>query len=163
MKLDFRTLYTQPEGRLDRTSFWLAGLILAAIYYIVRYIAGLVISVLLAIGPQQFAQITAFIFNIAMALAFLYPAYCLFVKRGYDREHPAIIVQALALFVAVIYVAPKLIIFFSTPEAAKTTLQSLSGGFWVIYLLLAVSASYMLYEYGLRSGTKGKNRFGEAP
>jgi uncharacterized membrane protein YhaH (DUF805 family) len=163
MKLDFRYLYTERNGRVDRASFWLAGLILVAIYAIVKNIAGLLTVAFVSLLPQQAVQAVAFVFAVFVPLAFIYPAYCLLVKRGHDREHPALIVQALTGFVAIIYLVPKLIFFFNSQEGAKATLQSLSSGFWVIYLLLAVAASYVLYEYGLRSGSKGKNRFGETP
>lgn len=163
MKLDFRSLYLQSEGRVGRTQFWIAAIILASLYVIVKYITGLFTVSLVSFGSAQLVQITSFVFNTFVPIAFLYPVYCLFVKRGHDRGHSPLIMQILTVFIAFVYLAPKAIILLATQESAKSILETMGKGFWVIYMVLAVAAVYALVEYGLRSGTKSANQFGVDP
>lgn len=155
MKLDFHSLYLEREGRVDRTTFWLAGLILIGIYTAVTTIVGLLSAVLIGFVQQQGVQIAAYVLSVLVSLVFIYLSYCLLVKRGNDQGHSVLISQGFVGLVAVIYLAPKLIILLSnTPDAAKVTLQSYNGVFLFGNLLMAAVAAYVLYEFGLREGKK---------
>jgi uncharacterized membrane protein YhaH (DUF805 family) len=155
MKLDFRSLYLDRTGRVDRATFWLAGLILIAIYTVVTTIVGLLSTALIGLAQQQSVQIAAYILSVLVFLIFIYLSYCLLVKRGNDQGQPSLISQGFVGLVAVIYLAPKLIILLSsTPDVAKATLQSYNGVFLLGNLLLAAIAAYVLYEFGLREGKK---------
>ncbi|MES2905872.1 MAG: DUF805 domain-containing protein, partial [Pseudomonadota bacterium] len=82
MKLDFRQLYLDRTGRLDRGTFWIAALILVAIFSIVQYISGFLNVSIISLLPSRSGQMTAYIINMLVPLFFVYPAYCLLLKRS---------------------------------------------------------------------------------
>lgn len=72
--MDWQNLFLTYEGRINRQPFWLGNLALTAINVVGSLIGG-------AIGGAV-GNLIAIIF----ALAILYPAICIAIKRCHDRD-----------------------------------------------------------------------------
>ncbi len=76
--VDWVHLLFSFEGRIGRQQFWIAGVAVAAMELICHFIA------------YQFAdgeRLSAII-----SLAFTYPEFAVFAKRGYDRNIPPLLI-----------------------------------------------------------------------
>ncbi|MES2905873.1 MAG: hypothetical protein V4691_02405, partial [Pseudomonadota bacterium] len=73
------------------------------------------------------------------------------------------IVQAIVTIIVAMYLFPKIVFLTSSPETVMAILQPIGRMFWLIYLVMAAMGAYMLADLGLKSGTKGSNRYGPEP
>ncbi|CAN5492541.1 hypothetical protein BH10PSE4_BH10PSE4_49230 [soil metagenome] len=125
------------DGRMRRSEYWLVSIALGVVKAPLIFLGNL-------FGPDG-----ALVVRIILELLFLWPALALVVKRGHDRNRPAIFsigLQALLLGAAVA--------FGAAPDGAVK---------YAALMLLLVLAVYTFIEYGCLDGTKGPNRYGRSP
>lgn len=140
MQIDWKYALTSFEGRLNRQPYWIANIALLAVSMLVQF-------VLLSI-----ANMAA---SILVSLVFIYPAYALLVKRGYDRDRPALIAQ---IFFGIVVLANLMQLFgLSGPP------ENPSAPFMMLGVVILVSVIYILVDYGCLRGTVGPNRYGPDP
>lgn len=152
--MDFRTLFTATDGRICRSTWWLAILLLQVCDLLLVYVpTGFVIKDNLGQVNNAFAGIRGYLGAIA-CVALYSLAYPVLAKRFQDRNKSGrlallgiipIAVNELGLYVDVLGPAPK-----SVPEKL-----------FVMYC--AAARLWFVVELGLLKGTPGPNRFGEDP
>lgn len=140
MGIDFAYAYTSLEGRLNRQPYWIANLLLVAVSLVLQFLLGSLL------GPTV---------SILISFVFLYPAYALLVKRGYDRGRPAIIAQAFLGFVVVVNLVQ--LFGLGGPALQPNALMML------LSIALLIGAIYVLVDYGCLRGTVGPNAYGPDP
>lgn len=158
--MDYRYLYLRTDGRISRKTFWIGGIVLSLVLFLVM----LVVAVPLIFFGQDLmrdfrvaSQVVLWI-NLAAAATYAYPAYCLAVKRRHDRNSSGWDVVGYfgatgAMLVAFVF------------AGANGTLGTL--GFspivsWLGYGLQAY-AIYLLIVLGFLKGTSGANDYGPDP
>ena len=131
--MDWKNLYLNFEGRINRQPFWLGLLALIIVQWIVMFIVATLLGVSLMptvdpnIAPDVAASmaIKAMIPIWIVSLLFLYPALAVYTKRWHDRDK--------------------------------------SGWWTLIILVPLIGAIWVLVECGFLRGTDGPNRFGNDP
>ncbi|WP_426032495.1 DUF805 domain-containing protein [Caulobacter sp. DWP3-1-3b2] len=125
------------DGRMRRSEYWLVSIGLTVVKVPLTLLGHF-------LGPDGAA-----IVRVLLELLFLWPALALMVKRGHDRNRPAIFVIGLQ---AVLFVVA--IVFYAVPD----------GGLkYAATAVLAVIALYAFIEFGCLDGTQGPNRYGRSP
>ena len=125
------------EGRMRRSEYWLVIIGLAVVKAPLTMLGGLT-------GSQG-----ALMVRLLLELLFLWPGLALMVKRGHDRNRPAIFsigLQAVLFVVAVV--------FGVMPDG---------GVKYAAMAVLAVLAIYTFIEFACLDGTQGPNRYGRSP
>lgn len=157
--MDFKYLYLRTEGRISRKTFWLGSIVLSLVVFLI----GFAVFVPLIFLGQHFmsdfrvASQVLMVFNLVLAAAYAYPAYCLAVKRRHDRNSRGwdllgYMAASGAMLVAFVIVT------------ANGTMGSLrfSPVSWLGYGLQAYGI-YMFVVLGLLKGTDGTNDYGPDP
>jgi uncharacterized membrane protein YhaH (DUF805 family) len=140
MDWDWGHLLTGFNGRINRARYWGGAIAFGVGAVILQFLL---------------MWIVGFRITMIIALLFLYPAYALLVKRGNDRDRPAVIAQA---FIGV--AALSNIIQAVVGPSVMVDPPLLVSAF---NLLLGVFALYILVDYGCLRGTVGPNRYGPDP
>ncbi len=139
--MNWSYLFLSFDGRISRQPFWTAFLVVSAAEFACH----------LLVSPLENSQRLSPI----ISLAFAYPEFAVFVKRGHDRNiSPRIIAAFFALSVLGDFVT--VIGLSGTLEQPSPLITSLS-------ILFALFAIVLLVELGLRRGTRGPNRYGLDP
>jgi uncharacterized membrane protein YhaH (DUF805 family) len=138
--LDWTYLFTSFDGRISRRPFWIAFLTL-----MVAEIA--VLTVAYWIEGDRLGAI--------VDLAFNYPAFALFTKRGHDRDMPTWLV---AIFFAMAVLMNFLAVLGWSGRMAEPTPAML-----IILVPWVLFSIALLIELGFRRGTQGPNRYGPDP
>jgi len=148
--VDFKFLYTDFDGRLNRQPFWIGVLVLAVCSLVASFI-------LLLIFPAWLAQLV-------INLAVIIPALALMVKRLHDHGDSA-------MPLAAVFILPSLI----ASLLRLTGLTYTSGTFgdiayvapnffgWLINLIVLAIALYALYYLGIKQGQREANAYGPDP
>ena len=125
------------EGRMRRSEYWLVSIGLG------------VVKVPLTMLGNLAGSESALIVRVLLELMFLWPGLALMVKRGHDRNRPAIFSIGLqpVLFVVAF-------VFAAFPDG---------GVKYAALAVLAVLMVYTLVEFGCLDGTQGPNRYGRSP
>ena len=124
------------DGRMRRSEYWLISIALGVVKAPLTFLGNL-------LGPEG-----ALLVRVLLELLFLWPGLALMVKRGHDRNRPAIFsigVQAVLFAVAIAFGA---------------TSGDVKNGALAV---LAVLVLYAFIEYGCLDGTRGPNRYGRSP
>ena len=128
------------DGRIGRAGFWIgtAALLIAAVLF----------SVALTSGLRDLTDNAwpMWVLPVVFQLLIAWPTFALTVKRGHDRNRPAVFTLLLNIAGQFIPLA----LFYSGQR---------EGAFWV----WAVIGFYVLVDYGLLPGTPGPNRYGNPP
>ncbi len=131
--MDWKNLYMNYEGRINRQPFWLGLLALIIVQWIVIFIVSMLLGVSMMgnIDPNMAPDVAASMAMKAMipiwivSLLFLYPVLAVYTKRWHDRDK--------------------------------------SGWWSLIILVPIIGAIWFLVECGFLRGTEGPNRFGNDP
>ena len=138
--MNWSYLLTSFDGRIGRQTFWLAFLPVF-LAEVAAY------SLAYRIDGERLAAIAE--------LAFTYPEFAIFAKRGHDRGIPTMLIGAFfALGVALDFLI--VIGWSGTPEEPSALLSALT-------LPWLVAALALMIELGLRRGVAGPNQYGPDP
>jgi uncharacterized membrane protein YhaH (DUF805 family) len=140
MDWDWKYLLTDFDGRINRAKYWGATIAMTIVALIVQFILVKIVGV----------RITSII-----ALAFLYPAYALLIKRSNDRDRPQWIAQAFLGLAALSNIMTAII----GPPALGESSAVLS----TLAMVLGLAAIYVLVDFGCLRGTVGPNQHGSDP
>lgn len=157
--MDFKYLYLRTEGRISRKTFWMGSIVLS----LVSFVVGLVVVVpLLFFGQGPISDlVTSQVirwFNLAMAAAYAYPAYCLAVKRRHDRNSRGWDLLGYLGANAAWLLALAIVAANGTMSGVQFSPATL----WLGYGLQAYGI-YMLVVMGFLKGTNGTNSYGPDP
>ena len=154
MKL-FR-FFADFEGRIPRSTYWLASV---AVFVIDVIVAAIAAATAEALAGETAGYVTMHI----VTIAFFYPQFVIALKRAHDLDMSSQIIYAwyvaLAVNYGVIRFALWLWIRFSQ------SVFSLVGLAFVYAFIFAVGIAslVLLIELGFRRGTRGPNRYGPDP
>lgn len=128
------------DGRIGRAGFW-AGIVALTV-------AAVLFAVALTAGLRDLTDDAwpIWVLPVCFQLLIAWPLFALTVKRGHDRNRPAIFTLLLNIAGEVI---PRVLMIVGQEQ----------GAFW----LWAVIGLYVLIDYGLLPGTPGPNRYGNPP
>jgi uncharacterized membrane protein YhaH (DUF805 family) len=148
--VDFKSLYTDFDGRISRQPFWIGVLVLAVCSIVASFI-------LLLIFPAWLAQL---IVNLAVII----PALALMVKRLHDHGDDA-------MPLAAVFILPSLIASFlrltgltySSVTLGDVTYVAPNFFGWLINLIVLAVAIYALYYLGIKEGQREANAYGPDP
>lgn len=139
--LDWRYLLLSFDGRIGRRAFWAAFLAVAAFELACH---------LVVYRFEDGERMSAIV-----SLAFAYPEFAVFAKRGHDRNiSPYVIGAFFLLSVAMDFLVVTGLGGSMRDPSPVLTLLSLP---WIGFALA------LLIELGLRRGTVGPNRYGPDP
>ena len=129
------------DGRISRQPFWLAflavaGLELACHLFVYSFESGDRLSAIIS-------------------LAFAYPEFAVFAKRGHDRNISLRVIGAFFL----LSVTMDFIVVLGL-GGGRDRLSALMFTFAVLWIMFAVA---LLIELGIRRGTPGPNQYGPDP
>lgn len=137
---DFAALFFSFEGRISRTPYWLASVILIATSFVISGLGGW-------LGNERLADV--------LSLALLYPDTAVNFKRAHDREMPyTMLLINLALSMALIALS----IFGLANEGEQH-----APLFWAVAFPSIAVGLYLMVELGFRKGVSGPNQFGPDP
>ena len=139
MNWDWSYLYTNFNGRITRSEYWGATLLLIIPILIVQYIAFKIA------GPVAATIVS---------LIFYYPGYAVAVKRTNDRNRPAWIIQ---LFFAILIIFNLLVAIAGSPVPPSIGWQNMGS------LIVFIFSLYLFVEVGCLRGTVGDNQYGPDP
>jgi uncharacterized membrane protein YhaH (DUF805 family) len=138
--MHWRHLFFGLDGRISRTRFWIATVILL-VAELVSFSAGY------GRGDERLSSI--------LELLLLYPETAVLLKRAHDREMPEKVVLAYVVL-AILFTALTIFGIGGTAERPSTL-------YWLIGLPCFALAMYLLVDLGFRRGVSGPNRFGPDP
>lgn len=128
------------EGRIGRQTFWISFTAVVIIEIMAHLLA-------FRIEGERLSSI--------VNLAFAYPEFAIFAKRGHDRNMP---IWAPGAFFAIGVLMDFLVIFGLIRENEEPGALTL-----VILVLWSVFMFALLLDLGFRKGTRGPNRYGPDP
>jgi uncharacterized membrane protein YhaH (DUF805 family) len=138
--MDWPYLFTSFDGRLPRRPFWIAFAVLFGVEIIAHSIA----------VQMQGERLSAIV-----DLAFTYPEFALFAKRGQDRNLSPLLIGV--FFAISVFIDFLIIIGLGGDSNQPSTLLLVVMVPWTIFALA------LLVELGFRRGTPGANRYGPDP
>lgn len=138
--MDWRHLFFGFDGRISRTTYWIA-------------MAALLVAelILYSFGYGRGDARLGTVFELAL----LYPETAVLLKRAHDREMSEKVVIA---YVALSIILGGLTIFGLDGSADKP-----SPLYWLVTLPSLVIALYLFVELGFRRGVSGPNSHGPDP
>lgn len=163
------------EGRIRRRDWWLLGIAVAVVSWILQGIVGAMLGGGLAAAaasgttPGEAATVTtASIVSLVISLLFMWPGAALSVKRAHDRNRPAIIVFAfyglsVLLSVLATFTFGSSMVAMgggANPMEAAGPMGMVIG---ILGLVVVIYALYLLVELGFLDGTPGPNQYGPSP
>ena len=125
---------------------------------IINIVLLVVIALVSAVFGARTASILGLIGYVVVAAYFVYPGYCLAVKRRHDRNSRGIDVL---IYLSLNFLLTVLFLLF--PPVIDATGSLSSPLFLIPAAAAAVFAVYFLVVLGFLAGTNGENRFGPAP
>jgi uncharacterized membrane protein YhaH (DUF805 family) len=141
MELDFRHLFTEFDGRINRAKWWAGAGILFAFWYVVNGI----------FGGFTIGAILVFLFTFPV----FYFAYAVSAKRFQDRGRAGI--------TALYGLVPLLIaVLFGIMGLTGDATASNAVG-WICNLVILGVGLWFVIDLGLLKGTPGPNAFGGDP
>jgi uncharacterized membrane protein YhaH (DUF805 family) len=132
------------DGRFRRSEYWLTNIGLSIVKALLTFLLAMALSGL-EFGGMEAAQGV-------VSLVFLWPTTAVFVKRGHDRNRPAL--YSISLILAIFVLSMVMTLFANEANS----LWTISAG-----VLIVVLAIYIVVDYGFLEGTKGRNRYGLSP
>jgi uncharacterized membrane protein YhaH (DUF805 family) len=141
MDVDYKSLLTTLDGRINRAQFWIGAAGFLIIWMIVDGI----------FGSSIFGRILKFL----LAIALFYPAYAVTAKRFQDRDKPG---QTALYGLIPVFVA---ILLGSFGLTGDPTGPNALG--WICTLIYLGVGLWFGIELGILRGTPGPNRFGGDP
>jgi uncharacterized membrane protein YhaH (DUF805 family) len=139
--LDWFYLLFRFDGRIGRQAFWFAFLTVAALELTGHFAA---------YRFDDGERLSAIV-----SLAFAYPEFAVFAKRGHDRDISPYVVGA--FFVLSTVMDFLVVTGFGGGMREPNSVMVLLGLPWMAFALT------LLFELGLRRGTVGPNRYGPDP
>jgi uncharacterized membrane protein YhaH (DUF805 family) len=139
--VDWVYLLVSFEGRISRQPFWIAFLTVAAM------------ELTCHLSTYQFADGERL--SAIVSLAFAYPEFAVFAKRGHDRNIPPRVIGA--FFLLSVTMDFLVVIGLGGARDAPSALLVVLGVPWMLF------AAALLIELGMRPGTVGPNRYGPDP
>lgn len=132
------------DGRMRRSEYWLTSLGLGIFKAILTF--------MLAAFTGELGRTDGGWASIVIELLFLWPTLAILVKRGHDRNRPALF--SIGLMVVLLVVA-----------MVMGALQVAGGSMLMFACLIVIvgAAGFMLIDYGFIDGTQGPNRYGPSP
>lgn len=131
---DVVDVYFNLKGRIGRGDFWAYGVPLTLFLYLAMAVLGR--------APSPWGELA----SLAVYAVFLWAYMGLMVKRGHDRNRPAVF----SILVLAVRVALALAVGLLGPAP-------------LIVGLLVVVILYVLIDYALLPGQHGANRYGPSP
>jgi uncharacterized membrane protein YhaH (DUF805 family) len=138
--MNWSYLYTSFDGRIGRQTFWIALAAISAVELAAHLLA-------YRIEGDRLSAI--------VDLAFSYPEFALFAKRGHDRNTPTWLVGL--LFAGTIFLDFLVVFGWSEQVDNPNTMFVIIGVVWVFFALV------LLVDLGFRRGTVGSNHYGPDP
>lgn len=139
--MNWSQLFFGFDGRIARQTFWVAFVAVAGLEAVCHLV------VYQYPDGERLSSI--------VSLAFAYPEFAVFAKRGYDRNiHPYVIGAFFLLSTLMDFVV---IIGLGSTLHEPTPLMSVLALPWMAFAVV------LLFELGLRRGTVGPNRYGPDP
>ncbi len=139
--MNWSYLFFSFDGRIPRQPFWMAFLV----------VAGLELACHLLVYPlENGARLSAII-----SLAYTYPEFAVFAKRGQDRN---ISPQVIGVFFLL-----SVFMDFMTVVGLGGTRDEPSALLLTLGIPWSLFAIVLLVELGVRRGTQGPNRYGPDP
>jgi uncharacterized membrane protein YhaH (DUF805 family) len=129
-------LFTSIDGRISRTPFWIA-LLLLTIPELAAHVA----------FGERWSSI--------VSLLLAYPEFAVFAKRGHDRNVPTWVAGVFFGGSALLYVL--VLLELVAPMTDPNTLS------YIIGVPLGIMGLILLVDFGFRRGTVGANRYGPDP
>lgn len=139
--MNWSYLFFSFDGRITRQPFWIAFLI----------VAGLELTCHLLVYPMEDGERLSAI----ISLAYTYPEFAVFAKRGHDRNIPPQVIGAFFLFS--VFMDFMVVVGLGGTRDEPSALLLTLGIPWSLFALV------LLVELGLRRGTRGANRYGPDP
>lgn len=148
--MDFKFLYTDFDGRINRQPFWIGILVLALCSIVASFI-------LMLIFPAWLSQLV-------VNLAVIIPALALMVKRLHDHGEAA-------MPLAAVFILPSLIASFLRLTGLTYSVRTFGDEIfvapnffgWLINLIVLAVALYALYHLGIKEGQREANAYGPDP
>jgi uncharacterized membrane protein YhaH (DUF805 family) len=141
-----------PKGRIDRLTFFMYGMILGIVTYVMAFVGGVAIGFFIAALPEDQARYFENGYLLALLPVF-YGHFCIRAKRLHDLGLPAVL--ALIGLVDIIGM-----LGFAVHQAAPFLPASLSDEKNVTNVLTCVSLVFTLLLLFI-PGQRGANRYGE--
>jgi uncharacterized membrane protein YhaH (DUF805 family) len=138
--MDWKYLYANFDGRLNRKPYWLANIALI--------LAGIALQTIV-IRTLGFAA--ALIFS----LIWLYPTFALNVKRAHDRNRPT---WLMAIFFTLLVIMILMQVFGLDQAGDEPT-----TAFLIVGISWFALAAFFFVDLGFLRGTVGTNRYGPDP
>lgn len=139
--MDFKYLFTNLDGRINRKPYWLAALALFVVSLVAQG------AVYFAAGMQVM---------LIFGLLFFYPGFALAVKRAHDRNRPTWLV---ILFFGLLVIMQ----LMQIAGIHETDAGEPSGVFQAASFVFLAFAIYSFIDWGLLKGTNGPNQYGPDP
>jgi len=138
--MDWKYLFTDLDGRINRRSYWMGAFSL-----IVVWLAAL------AFGYAMGGEALAIIFGLVL----LYPFFAVNVKRAHDRGRPTWLI---VIFFGLLLIASVLqLLGLGQTDDGPTTPYVIVGALWLVLAL------YLFVELACLPGTAGPNPYGPDP
>jgi uncharacterized membrane protein YhaH (DUF805 family) len=142
-------LFTNPDGRITRATFWLGLLTLIALKLVARFALGLP---LLTTPADAFSlRLWSFIIDVAV----IYPGAVLLVKRLHDRNLPGQLIVWLIL--------PHAVLMITNLLGMSGDLKHMGVAESLLVLATGIVTIAFIGNLGFCRGTVGPNRYGPEP
>jgi uncharacterized membrane protein YhaH (DUF805 family) len=138
--MDWRHLFFGFDGRIGRTTYWIAMAILLAAELICY-----------SLGYGRGDERLGALFDLAL----LYPESAVLFKRAHDRNMPDKVVAG--------YMVLSILLAGVTIFGLGGTVDKPNGLYWLIALPSMALALYLFVDLGFRRGVSGPNRHGPDP
>ncbi|KKC38209.1 hypothetical protein WH87_11495 [Devosia epidermidihirudinis] len=150
------SLLTTTDGRIGRQQWWLGAILIGVISIALMFIVSA-----LGLGANESSlRWTSFI----IGLILIYPAYCLGLKRRWDRDNNGLDLKIL-LGLSVLSSLIQTLGIGLTPTDIGNGIIVQQPAIWlnVLQLPIAVFALYVFVQLGFLKGTSGSNSYGADP
>jgi uncharacterized membrane protein YhaH (DUF805 family) len=140
-------IYTSFEGRIARSSFWLATVLLTVVILLILFAS------LWVVGERDRNAIR--LNGFVLMLVFLYPLLAVWVKRLHDRGRPG--------YMVIVFLVPWLMHQITNLigiTGDPTGFNSLDVLFFGINIVIGV---WFVFDLGILRGTRGSNDYGPDP
>jgi uncharacterized membrane protein YhaH (DUF805 family) len=141
MTLDFTSLFTSRDGRINRARFWVGAVCILIVW----------ITIYFVFGSSVFGRIV----ELLVALGLFYPAYAVAAKRFQDRDKPG---QTALYGLVPVLIAILLYAFGLTSDPTGANAVG-----WICTLIYLGVGLWFAIELGALKGSPGSNRFGGDP
>jgi uncharacterized membrane protein YhaH (DUF805 family) len=131
---DVVDVYFNLKGRIGRGEFWAYGVPLSLVFYLAVAVSTL--------APSPWGELACLV----VYAVFLWAYMGLLVKRGHDRDRPAVL--------SILVLAARVVLALT---------GAFVGGSPLIIGLQAALILYVLVDYALLPGKLGPNRYGPSP